>query len=186
MRKIVFILYYMLTDMALTVTTQHVHTKLTLNMFKQFRGRSAPSEAEQKWKTDLEFSVFSNILQPKQKTNPLRKFITFNTENNILLKVASWPLCVDVYASTNTTAQPCRCLSVRAWTLNILFPMVSFLLLDGDLHPVHRGNVTPSLLRVSNELLQMRGLLFQKQNINLLCYGKEKAPWNLSVGAAEA
>lgn len=101
------------------------------------------SEAEQKWKTDLEFSVFSNILQPKQKTNPLRKFITFNTENNILLKVASWPPCVDVYASTNTTAQPRWCLSVRAWTLNILFPMVSFLLLDGDLHPVHRGKRHP-------------------------------------------
>lgn len=103
MRKIVFILYYMLTDMALTVTTQHVHTKLTLNMFKQFRERKVKLNRNEKLIWNF---VFSNILQPKQKTNPLRKFITFNTENNILLKVASWPPCVDVYASTNTTAQP--------------------------------------------------------------------------------
>lgn len=48
MRKIVFILYYMLTDMALTVTTQHVHTKLTLNMFKQFRERKVKLNRNEK------------------------------------------------------------------------------------------------------------------------------------------
>lgn len=65
MRKIVFILYYMLTDMALTVTTQHVHTKLTLNMFKQFRERKVKLNRNEKliWN----FQCFLTVCSPNKK-----------------------------------------------------------------------------------------------------------------------